>query len=418
MNVSKRDGSGHRSRPLAAPPAKQRRAVTDVSITPPPSSSPEGKRTFAIRELALLPQEPQCHAAAMTHPLGATERTRVRRGPKRAVEDRSALYALLDDCAVVHVAIDGPRIVPMAFGRAGDRLFLHGHAKHGLLRATENQPTEVAIAATATDGLVLAKSAFHHSMNYRSAVIYGQLERLHADAAAVALDAIVNHTLPGRAAECRSPRADELAATFVAAVDLAEASVKVRSGPPIDTEADQRLPHWAGVLPIGSAVAFEGPDDPTPSVCSAVLRTAPRLDGTHPHGDFIVCGEPAKLDLPRVLGWLRDDSYWATDLTLGRLLRSVQQSYVAGAWGADGQQYGFARVVTDSETFAWLADVYVDRAVRGRGLGKAVVDWLVHHPRFARMRRWMLGTQDAHELYTRVGFAPAPSDRFMLRLEP
>ena len=334
---------------------------------------------------------------------------------------------MLDDCLVVHVAVpspegEAPTLLPMAFGRIGDRLYLHGAIANALLRGGASR--EVCVCATKVDGLVLAKSAFHHSMNYRAAVIFGSLVRIEGDEAARALDAIVDHALPGRISECRAPTEAERRATLVVALDLAEASVKVREGGPRDAEADLALPHWAGVLPLdermGAPITEAAAELPA-SVIAAALRRAPRLEGAAIHkgvgdggGAFELSGDPRRLDVPRVLGWLRA-TYWAEDLDLARLLRSIQGAYVVGAYDTNGTQVGFARAVTDGETFGWLADVYVDEAARGRGLARALARFLVDHPRFSRLRRWMLGTRDAHAVYAPLGFEPPPEGRFLVR---
>jgi GNAT superfamily N-acetyltransferase len=286
------------------------------------------------------------------------------------------------------------------------------------------EDTEVCVVATRVDGLVLARSAFHHSMNYRSAVVFGRLTEVevHTEKRA-ALDAIVEHALPGRAGECRPATEAELRATRVVALSLTEASVKIRSGGPIDDEDDLRLPHWAGVLPLVESTTTPEPDPkhpvgtptPPPSVLAARLRRAPRLVPVWSHADVTFSGEAARLDLPRLLGWLRDESYWATDLTADTLMRAVVGSYTLAAYAPDGEMVAFGRLVTDSATFAWLADVFVHRDHRGRGIGKALVRNLVDHPQFAGLRRVMLGTRDAHGLYTPMGFAPVPDGRMMQR---
>ena len=397
--------------------------------------------------------------------LSSTTRTTLRRHPERAVLDRAALYALLDDCLVVHVAVpssegEAPTLLPMAFGRIGDRLYLHGAIANALLRGGTSR--EVCVCATKVDGLVLAKSAFHHSMNYRAAVIFGSLVPVEGDEAARALHAIVDHALPGRSAECRPPTEAERRTTRVVALDLAEASVKVREGGPRDAEADLALPHWAGVLPLdermGAPIVGDGTTVELPaSVIAAALQRAPRLDGAvifrvgdgdsvrdgdgdevgdrvgdgngdsardgddagdprrHPvRGAFELSGDPRRLDVPRLLGWLVA-TYWADDLDLARLLRSIQGAYVVGAYDANGTQVGFARAVTDGETFGWLADVYVDERARGCGIARALARFLVEHPRLSRLRRWMLGTRDAHAVYAPLGFEPPPDGRFLVR---
>jgi nitroimidazol reductase NimA-like FMN-containing flavoprotein (pyridoxamine 5'-phosphate oxidase superfamily)/GNAT superfamily N-acetyltransferase len=304
----------------------------------------------------------------------------------------------------------------MAFGRIGEQLYLHGAVANALLAAPAGR--ELCVAATCLDGLVLAKSAFRHSMNYRSAMIYGRPREACGDEKARALVAILDHALPGRSAECRAPDEAELAATRVIAVDLAEASVKVRVGPPREAERDEHAPFWSGILPLR-----ERAEPPVPScdtalseaLIRATLSRAPRLEGDAAAGAVTISGDATRIDFRRTLSWLRDDAYWAADLDEGRWLRALQSSYVVGAYDAEGAQVGVARAVTDGETFGWLCDVYVARDARGRGIGRAMTRYLVEHPRFSRLRRWALGTHDAHGVYAPLGFTEASPGRFMVR---
>lgn len=357
-------------------------------------------------------------------PLSPTPRTTLHRRAMRAVTDREALYDLLDACTHVHVATPAPMVLPMVFARVDDTLYLHGAVGNALLRGGRAEDVEVCVAATRMDGLVLARSAYHHSMNYRSAVVFGRLREVDTDAEKrVALDAIVNHALPGRAEECRPASEVELRVTRVVALSLAEASVKIRATGPIDDAEDLPLPHWAGVLPLVEATLAPevdsahpvGTSTPPPSVVAARLRRAPRLEPFVTHPSVVFSGDAVRLDLPRLLGWLRDESYWAADLTADTLVRAVVGSYTMAAYAPDGQMVAFARVVTDSATFAWLADVFVHRDHRGRGVGKVLVRNLVDHPRLAGLRRVMLGTRDAHGLYTPMGFEMVPDGRMMQR---
>lgn len=346
-------------------------------------------------------------------------RTALRRHAERAVEGREALHALLDACLVVHVAAPGPRILPMAFGRIGDTLYLHGAIAHGLFAAANVAGGDVAVCATVTDGLVLARSAFRHSMNYRSAVIYGRLRVVEGAEKLRALDAVLEHALPGRASEVRASNEAELAATQVVALDLGEASVKARRGAPNDLAGDLASGAFAGILPLTEGVAaYEladgSPDVPPPSVVAATLARAPRLAGERTHDGFRLAFDPRAVPLETLYTWLAD-TYWSQDLDRGRLLRAIAGAQVVTAHDGAGTFRGFARLVTDGETFGWLADVYVDAPCRGRGLGRALADALVSHPRFARLRRVMLGTRDAHRTYAPLGFEPLPDGWFLQR---
>jgi uncharacterized protein len=182
-----------------------------------------------------------------------TDRTRVRRLAKRGAYDRATVHAILDEGFICHVAmvVDGsPVVLPTGYGRAGERLFIHGSAANRMLK-TAAQGVEISVAVTLVDGLVLARSAFHHSINYRSVVIFGTAQLLTDPAEKnAALRVISDHIIRGRWNEVRPPSNKELAATSVIAVDLNEVSAKVRTGPPIDDEEDMAHPAWAGVLPL------------------------------------------------------------------------------------------------------------------------------------------------------------------------
>jgi nitroimidazol reductase NimA-like FMN-containing flavoprotein (pyridoxamine 5'-phosphate oxidase superfamily) len=181
-----------------------------------------------------------------------TERTRVRRLPKRGTYDREEVYRILDEALVCHVgfiADDKPVVIPTGYGRSGDTLYIHGSAGSRMLK-TLGQGVDVCVTVTLFDGLVLARSAFHHSVNYRSVVIFGKAAVVEDSAAKVeALRVFTEHVAPGRWAEIRHPTEKELAATTVLKLPLEEVSAKVRTGPPIDDEEDYALPVWAGVLP-------------------------------------------------------------------------------------------------------------------------------------------------------------------------
>ena len=182
-----------------------------------------------------------------------TPRTTVKRLPKRGVYDRATVYAILDEGLVCHVGFvfDGqPYVIPTGYCRVGDVLYIHGSAASRMLK-TLSAGVPVCVTVTLLDGLVLARSAFHHSMNYRSAVVIGNA-RLVADAAekAAALTAIVEHIVPGRNADARAPNASELGATSVLALPIEEASAKVRGGPPLDDAEDMALNVWSGVVPL------------------------------------------------------------------------------------------------------------------------------------------------------------------------
>jgi uncharacterized protein len=192
--------------------------------------------------------------------LSSTPRTTLGRKPQRGSDDRGDLYAVLDAGLICHLGLvvnGSPRVIPTAYGRDGDTLYLHGSSGSSTLAAADG--AQVCVTITHLDGLVCARSVNNHSMNYRSAMIFGEAsvvrdasERTHA------LRVITEHLIPGRWDGAREPNKKELAATAVLSVPLAEASVKSRSGGPIDAEEDLSLDFWSGVIPV--RLAFGDPE--------------------------------------------------------------------------------------------------------------------------------------------------------------
>jgi nitroimidazol reductase NimA-like FMN-containing flavoprotein (pyridoxamine 5'-phosphate oxidase superfamily) len=184
---------------------------------------------------------------------GPTPRTTVRRLPDRARYDRETIHAILDEGLVCHVGfVEGgqPFVIPSAYARVGDRLVIHGSAASRMVKAMAGG-APACVTVTLLDGLVLARSGFHHSMNFRSVVVVGTATEVTEPAEKRrALDAIVEHVVPGRVASVRPPSENELRATRVVTLPLDEASAKVRTGPPKDDEADYALGVWAGELPL------------------------------------------------------------------------------------------------------------------------------------------------------------------------
>jgi uncharacterized protein len=192
-------------------------------------------------------------------PLSLTERTTIGRSPERGTRDRAVAHAILDEGLLCHVGLTtdhGPVVIPTTYARRDDELLIHGSPAATWLRAA-GKGTPVCVTVTLLDGLVLARSTFHHSMNYRSVVVFGTAEPItDHDEKAAALDAIVEHVVPGRTGEVRPMRDDEIKGTLVVRLALAEASVKIRSGDPVDDEADLGDTHvWAGVLPVTTGFA-------------------------------------------------------------------------------------------------------------------------------------------------------------------
>ncbi|MEP7104551.1 MAG: pyridoxamine 5'-phosphate oxidase family protein [Chloroflexota bacterium] len=200
----------------------------------------------------------------MTTP-GTTPATRVRRHPERARYDRATIDEILDEGLICHlgfVAGGRPFVIPTIHARIGDRVYIHGSPVSRMLGSL-TAGIEVCLTVTIVDGLVLARSAFSSSMNYRSAVVLGRATEVTEDAEKhEAFEAIVEHVAAGRWADCRWPTPKEAAATSIVRLPLDEVSAKVRTGPPKDPEEDHDLPHWAGVVPLGMATGapVDSPD--------------------------------------------------------------------------------------------------------------------------------------------------------------
>ncbi|GGP96219.1 nitroimidazol reductase NimA-like FMN-containing flavoprotein (pyridoxamine 5'-phosphate oxidase superfamily) [Actinomadura coerulea] len=195
------------------------------------------------------------------NPLSPTARTRLGRLPERSSTDRSVLYEILDDGMICHLGliVDGsPRVIPTAYGRLDDTLYLHGSTGASSLRAGPSQ--DICVTVTHLDGLVLARSLFHHSINYRSAIVYGTPRPADGDEKLTGLRVITEQLTPGQWDVARHPDRKELAGVSVLALSLDEASVKVRQGPPGDEEEDYALDVWAGVLPVTQTFGAPAPD--------------------------------------------------------------------------------------------------------------------------------------------------------------
>lgn len=182
-----------------------------------------------------------------------TANTTLKRLPQRGSFDRETAYGILDEAFVCHVGftVDGqPFVIPTAYGRVGDTLYLHGSAASRMMRSLSGG-IPVCVTVTLVDGLVLARSAFHHSINYRSVVIFGNATVVEdAGEKRAALKAFTDHVIPGRWEEVREPNEQELKGTTVLALPLVEVSAKIRTGAPKDDEEDLTIPVWAGELPL------------------------------------------------------------------------------------------------------------------------------------------------------------------------
>ena len=185
--------------------------------------------------------------------LQTTQRSKLKRIPKRGSQERELIYSILDEALIAHVGFinNGQAfVIPMAYGRKGDRLYLHGSPVSRLLK-TLQQGIDVCITITILDGLVIARSLFHHSMNYRSVVLFGKAKLVEAENDKMsALEALTEQMIPGRWHEARIPNTKELKATSVLSLKIKEGSAKIRTGAPTDEESDYALPYWAGELPL------------------------------------------------------------------------------------------------------------------------------------------------------------------------
>ena len=198
----------------------------------------------------------------MTFP--QTDRTKLKRLPKRGQFDRETVYSILDEGFICHVGfvVDGqPFVIPTGYARVDDTLYIHGSQASRMLRSLAGG-LDACVTVTIVDGLVLARSAFHHSMNYRSVLVFGRATIVDEPKEKyAALLALSEHIVPGRWADVREPNEQEMKLTTVLCLPLEEASAKIRTGPPLDDEEDYALPVWAGVVPL-KLMAGEPVNDP------------------------------------------------------------------------------------------------------------------------------------------------------------
>jgi nitroimidazol reductase NimA-like FMN-containing flavoprotein (pyridoxamine 5'-phosphate oxidase superfamily) len=208
-----------------------------------------------------------------------SKHTTVKRHPERGAYDRGTIDSILDEALICHLGfvVDGrPFVIPTIHARDGDILYVHGSPGSRMLRAAK-EGVAVCVTVTLLDGLVLARSVYNHSMNYRSVVVLGRAHEVtDPDEKLRAMQRVVEHVVPGRWADARGPNAGEIKGTTILALPLDEASAKIRSGPPTDDDADLGLPVWAGVIPLGiepsAPVPDSGVDDPPPAYAAEYER--------------------------------------------------------------------------------------------------------------------------------------------------
>jgi uncharacterized protein len=209
-----------------------------------------------------------------------TTRTTVKRHPERGDYDRDVIDAILDEALMCHLGfvVDGqPFVIPTIHARDGDILYIHGSPGSRMLR-TAKTGVDICVTATLLDGLVLARSVYNHSMNYRSVVVLGRAHEVtELDEKLRAMQCVVEHVVKGRWNDARQPNEGELKGTTILSLPLDEASAKIRSGPPVDDEDDLALPVWAGIVPLrlepSEPTAADGVDGPPPPYASAYGRS-------------------------------------------------------------------------------------------------------------------------------------------------
>ena len=252
------------------------------------------------------------------------------------------------------------------------------------------------------------------------------------EAKLAAMRALVEHIAPGRWDASRQPTPKEIAATSILELPIAEASAKVRTDGPLDDEEDYALPHWAGVIPLRTEAKLPIPDvrlNPAIAIPPSISEYhAPDMrdsgfahDGTpfeRTVDGFLITTDAALLDFELIHRFLSRQSYWAERIPREVVARAIANWLCFGIYH-DAEQVGFARVVTDYATYASLADVFIVESHRGRGLSKALMEAVMAHPHLQGLRRFTLGTLDAHGLYRKYGFAePTNPERWMERADP
>jgi nitroimidazol reductase NimA-like FMN-containing flavoprotein (pyridoxamine 5'-phosphate oxidase superfamily)/GNAT superfamily N-acetyltransferase len=325
---------------------------------------------------------------------------------------------------VAYVGADGvAQCLPMAFGRREETLYLHGAVANAHLQALLDR--RCSLTFTLVDGLVMARSAFHHSMNYRCAVVVGNARLVTAhDEKFSALTAVLEHACPGRSAECIGMTESEVRRTKVIAIDVTEAVAKLRQGPPVDETTDVESDSvFAGVVNLEQRVTGIT-RDPTMkrshAVPSAVAHYVHRHSGPIIsevlRGELLLSSDPSRIDrvwLHRVLG---EQSYWANAITQDRLYTSLEHSLTFGVY-LEYRQVAFARVLTDVTRVGYIGDVFVEEEFRGKGYATALLEFMLEHPSLRGCERLMLATRDAQAFYAKFGFQ-APIHEYLVRRAP
>jgi uncharacterized protein len=349
----------------------------------------------------------------------------LKRHADRGHYDRDSVFAIIDEALICHVAcIAGDRALslPTAHARVGEHLYLHGARSNAALRAL-CESARASVTFTLLDGLVLARTAFHHSMNYRSVVVFGAVREVaEPDEKRLALHALVEHVAPGRMRELGTPSENELKGTLVLRLEIEQASAKVRAGGPLDSAEDCALDVWAGTVPLAltpRAPIADAKLRPDQAPSGAAWQRSLRVEAAdlveEQQGEYLFSTDPSRLQLAYVHRFLSEDSYWAKGLSEAAFRTALQQSLSFGVY-RDGQQVGFARIVGDRSRFAYLCDVFIQAELRGQRVGRALIAFVLAHPAVRDATRCVLGTRDAHSFYEPFGFARDAHGRYMLRM--
>lgn len=340
-------------------------------------------------------------------------RAKLRRHAERGRYDPEEVFAVVDAAPIAHLAFvlaGQAHCIPLAHGRVGRTVYLHGAVANRALKALQGEQASC-LVFTLLDGLVCATRAFNHSMNFRCAVVFGQARELtDPEELGVALSAIVDHNLPGRTQELPPHSEQELAMTRVVAVDITEASVKVRSGgtgQPAETIPGS--PNWVGTLPL-ALVAGGLQRDPAlqpetlldPSIGLAAVRYGANPVIEQRDGEWLYSTDDGRLDVDWI-AQLLTESYWAKGVSRAAVSQSLTGSLCFGLYEG-GRQVAFARVVSDGCRIGYVADVIVDPGRQRCGLGTKLMNFVLAHPQVAKLSRLVLATRDADGFYERCGF--------------
>jgi uncharacterized protein len=344
----------------------------------------------------------------------------------RALRDALAITAIVDASLIAHVAYvagDGvAQCLPMAFGRRDETIYLHGAVANAHLHALLDR--RCSLTFTLLDGLVMARSAYHHSMNYRCAVVIGSARLVtEQDEKVRALHAVLEHACPGRSAECIGMTDAEIRGTKVIAIDVTEAVAKRRHGAPLDEAVDVEADAvFSGVvnLELRATSVVRDPTMKRPhAITKSVAEYAQRHGGPVVHeaqrGELLLSSDPSRIDHEWLHRVLSEQSYWATGISKERLETSLGPALLFGAY-IDGRQVASTRVLTDVTRIGYIGDVFVDEAFRGRGYGTALIEFVLEHPSLRACERLMLATRDAQSFYAKFGFVTPVHDYLVRRV--